>query len=271
MKNYGFFEPVDDTTRLGKLSNTAFRKMNMMRGFSAPQVFVREGDELYKYQPDTTFLFYRFCLTELYFHAVVKELHEWKAKAEEYAGEFSCSWKYYAAAKRLDRIRDYGGDEEDYNPDGSIRAADDKELANYSIVSDLIHEGWKDVFIQTTPNDLMFIAVATYTESGIDAAEAFQKITGGEKLKTYRIENDQMIENDWADDILRKAEDKKNAGLIIDSLFGVFVEINNLIASVQALSKTDDNRFFFRQLPDRIQNIFDLKVKSVAISEAIVK
>ncbi|MDR0682036.1 MAG: hypothetical protein LBG15_09355 [Dysgonamonadaceae bacterium] len=265
---YEFFKHVDESSELGRFFNLVFSKLNIPRIIHAPKIFAGKEDERRQYKAEA---FYRLCLSEMYLHSIIDNLCKWKKETEEYINEFSCRWRYYASAKRLESIRQYGGDPDDYNPDGSIKnTVDDKILSSYHIAEHLAPSDWNEIFTQTRLTDLLFIADLIIIESKMDIADIFQKAVGGERLKTFRMEDGKMIENDWADDLMRKSQDENNAVLTVDTLFSILYEVTTIAEEMKTISRTDDNDDFFRRLPRRIQNLFDLKnIETFPLSEII--
>jgi hypothetical protein len=268
MNKYMRFEPVDDSTELGKLFNLAFEKLATTRIMYAPRTFFRAGLSEVKQLCEKNF--YGLCLGEIYMHSVIDTLAQWKQTSEQYITEYDCRWKYYAADQRLKLIREWGGSEDDYNPDGSVKTSvGEEQLKEFSVVEDLIPE-YNDVFTQTQLEDLVFLALHLFAEADTDINDFFQKETG-KRLTTYHYQNGQMIANDWADELLHKASEKEAASVLIDALFGAFFAVIQLASEVRELNPADDNRDFFLNFPQRIQNIFELRIGKFPLSEILLK
>ena len=101
--------------------------------------------------------YYQILLWEKWLHEVVQRLQEWITTIDEYFDEFNGSWEYYALSKRLDFLNEYGGDDEDYNPDGSIKTTGvtHDQLKYHTVFYDLYHE-CVDIVQDTHPQDVTF-------------------------------------------------------------------------------------------------------------------
>jgi hypothetical protein len=194
-------------------------------------------------------------------HSIFRNLTEWKKIVNEYNTEFYGSWKFYATSKRMESIKKYGGEEDDYNSDGTIRtSATDAELERYSVIRDLVHDDWKDIFLKTKPFDLHSFYTGIALQAEISLGDIFKSISG-KRIKSYRKgEDGKMIENTWVDEAMSKAEDQLAAGQITDMLYSAVCAVCGLIDEVRGLNRADDNKEFFQSLNRRIQNIFDLEI-----------
>lgn len=113
---YDLFSRIKDGSRLADLFNQVMHKLDIVRIVSAPSTF-----EMVNKDEQCVELFYESCLWELYFHGVVDKLNRWVKVLNEYESEFGSNWKYYASSKRLESIKEYGGDDKDYDTEGNIR------------------------------------------------------------------------------------------------------------------------------------------------------
>ncbi|MDR2057656.1 MAG: hypothetical protein LBP83_05135 [Dysgonamonadaceae bacterium] len=271
MTAYDIFKRVDESTKLGKFFNLVLSNLEISRILHAPKTFIRKDSALYEHLPCSEHEFYRLCLLEIYLHSIISNLHRWKEETKEYINEFSCRWRYYASAKRLESIREYGGGEEDYKPDGSIKTAVGNEVLSHYHIAEYLAPDMNDIFTQTELSDLIFISGHLITESKMDISDMLQGAFGGERPKSYRMENGKMIQNEWTDDILRKVQNENDAWLTVDTLFGVFHEVATLVNTVKNMSRTDDHEAFFRRLPGKIQDLIDLNIEPLPLSETILK
>ena len=251
---YDFYEDVDDSTNLGKLFNKALKATLLMRIVTAPKVF--ESDSEMRMWQITGF--YDSCLIELYLHSVIQRLNEWKNRAIEYCSEFSCSWEYYAATQRLELINKYGGDKDDYDENDNIVKAGEERLKSYSIVSEMQCRDIRDIFIDTTNDDLDTLYSAVIADGRFNIQDVFKKATG-KTIVTYRKdENEEMVANTFGEDVMRNTNNKIVSEDLTSALKAVFGCIHELIVNVKGLKENADNRDFFMSLPARIDGIFEL-------------
>ena len=209
-------------------------------------------------QHEMAMLFYNVCLCELYFHRVISKLAEWKTLSQEYQTEFNSSWKYYASSRRLKLIEEYGGDDEDYNDDGSIKTEVGEEaLASYSILHDLVHEG-SDIVIDTVLFDLSTIISMIQTDAKFDVIEALSSVSGAD-IPTYREDADgNIVKQTWVDNALVKAEKEDRADIMVNMLSGLVASIQYIVCKVKDMDAACDNKEFFPWLDESIDKILDL-------------
>ena len=77
----------------------------------------------------------------------------------------------------------------------------------------------------------------------------------------------EMIENDWTDEAMQKAEKQLQHENIAEIFWSVLLFVNELIRYVEKLPKTEDNKVFFQNLPKVIDNIFNLRIPLMKLPE----
>ena len=254
---YFFFNKVNDDTPLGRLFNEVFNVLEIPRSISAPADTTVDGWE----NSEKSLLFYKMCLMEQYLHSIMDNLSKWQTLTEKYAKEFHYSWKYYALSNRIDLIKEFGGDDDDYNEDGSIRTDfSDEELINDTILSDLADPQTNSIFLSTTPMNCL-TTCNLIVHLGANSIFDFFKNATGKPIRTYRKNEDgKFIQNDWIDDAMIKAEEELAHDHAATLLWSVLLFIYSLVCKVKELSKTEDNMIFFKKLPKLIDTIFNLKI-----------
>ena len=262
--NYLFFTKVSDRTPLGRLFNEVFGVLNIPRGASAPDTTTDNG----WMNSEQALVFYEMCLLEKYLHSIIDNLSEWLSLTKKYANEFQYSWKYFAISHRIDLINEFGGDENDYNDDGSIRTDfTDEELIDYTIVTELANPNFRSIFLSTTPvNCLNSCLMISYL--GTNCIFDFLKEKTGKPIRTFRKdEHGRLVENDWMDEAMQKAENEIAHNKIADMFWSVLLNVYALLEKVKKLPKTEDNKVFFQGLPKLIDQIFNLKIPIVKLPE----
>ncbi|MDR1348023.1 MAG: hypothetical protein LBJ63_06290 [Prevotellaceae bacterium] len=267
--NYELFHPVDESTALGRFINIVFSKLFMARAISAPisyEAVKEKGKKIENHKERAALHFYDLCLGELYLHSIIDNLNRWQRILKEYNEEFQSNWRYYASSKRLDSIREYGGEADDYNDDGSIKTdVSDEELLNYSVIGDLIPDSWSDTFIHTIPQDLYPFASFIPVNEKINAFEIFEQCFG-KKPTTYRMENGIMKENTFADELIHRIEREDSAELTANTLIAVCVEAIFIVCTTKELDRNKNNEGFLSKfLPAYINNLFELKIEPIQI------
>ena len=134
--------------------------------------------------------YYQILLWEKWMHGVVQRLKEWTSTIDEYFDEFNGSWEYYALSKRLDFLNEFGGDDEDYNADGSIKTTDitHEQLKYHTVFSDLYHD-CVDIVQDTKPTDLYSLINAIEANSRVSIIDILQKVSGKE-ITAYTVGDD---------------------------------------------------------------------------------
>ena len=135
--------------------------------------------------------YYQILLWEKWLHEVVKRLQEWITTIDEYFDEFNGSWEYYALSKRLEFIDEFGtDDDEDYNPDGSIKTTGitHEQLKYHTVFYDLYHD-CVDIVQDTKPTDLSPLINTIEANSRVSIIDILQKVSGKE-VTAYTMGDD---------------------------------------------------------------------------------
>lgn len=262
MYKYLHSEPINESkTQLAQLFNAVMDRTNTVRLFLAPSstsiVDCKsvEGLEMEAFYAQE---FYNLCLAEIYFHQVIKYLTEWKEMAMQYNDEFAGKWKYYALSKHIELIKEFGGEDEDYNDDGSIRTEfTDEELAHSAIVNEM--RDFNDIFLTADYSLLMGIYDILLNNSELDIQKIFSQL--GNPIKTYRHGKDgEMIENTWVDEIELSSCRQNECDMLADTLLSAQKAVVKLVKEVKSLKVFTNNTRFFAKLPGRIEAILDLRI-----------
>ena len=256
---------MDEACKLGKFFNIVFDNLGIGRMLFCPKFYRPTDGKNTETTAISSVFFYELCLGELYLHSVIKGLNRWKGILGEYNGEFQGNWKYYALSKRMNSIRLYGGDEDDYNPDGSVRTeVDNERLSCFTVINDLIPNE-KDLFKDSRPSDLSYFARMLITCGKIDIGDIF-KSCFGKKLLTYRMEEGKMVENSFSEEILIRIENENSAFLVANTLFAVCKRVRELVDGVKGLDRYEDNReFLSSKLPAGINGLLNLEVEPLNV------
>ena len=175
MKDYGLFERIDDKSALAGFFNSVMKSLQPWRIAVAPCGFEESMD--IPLSMDETFC--TLCRYEIWMHACVKRLHMIRRTLHEYFTDFHGKWKYYASYNRISCIREYGGEDEDYNEDGSVNAdVPNDRLKGYSVVSRLYTDDFRDVAQDAAPSDINGLATLMVAFSGMDFIGEMRKCLG---------------------------------------------------------------------------------------------
>lgn len=257
MRDYDFYKKIEDDSNIAAMFNKAMKKTLPLRISCAPKSF----QEMREHQEHVVVHFYEMCLCEMWMHRVVEMLREWDRLIEEYFNEFSGSWKFYALTKRIDSIKECGGEDDDYTEDGAIKNVfPDDKLIPYSIIKKLIPDDFKDIVFDSNINDLMVIPGIITVASQIHF-EDFIKETYGKELNIYKQGDDgEMIPmskmEKSLDKIGREAEGEDLALLIK----GIISTLYTTILLVKTgLSATEDNKYQIQRLHSLVKGMLNLE------------
>lgn len=193
MRNYyEAMSRVEGESELAKFVNGVLENLDMLRLMSGPKTFreLEDAERSMRYMS----LFYYSTLWDKWLVGIVERIEEWHGLIGRYLSEYNGSWRYYAICNRLDCIRQYGGDDEDYDQDGNIiKEVSDEKLGDYSIFTDLLHDDWRDIVQNTKPEDLQLMFTALIQRAGVSITDAIKQVTG-QKINLYKQdENGNMV------------------------------------------------------------------------------
>lgn len=180
----------------------------------------------------------------MYLHGVIDKLNFWKHLLNEYETEFGSNWKYYASSKRLESIKEYGGDDKDYDTEDNIRTMNlsDKELECYTVIKDLVQDDWRDIVQETKPEHLIELCAALQTQAKISITDIFNNVVGQE-IPMYKEDKDgNMIKMTFVDQALSKASDESRADDLSTMVLFVCHSLQYFIEKIRKLEKFRDNK-----------------------------
>lgn len=225
---YEFFKKIEDDSKLAALFNKVMDKFKILRIATAPRYF---GDKNDMYAEK----YYNICLWEIWLHEAIKTLRTWEKGLGEYFEDFNGSWKYYAAYKRIESIKEFGGEDSDYNEDGSIRTENltDEELKPYTIINHLFSTDVRNIVIDANMNDLYPMCMAVYISTKIHVEDFFSSID--KPIQTYKKSEDgTFVEMTFPEKIFSR-EMRELEG---EDLCNLMMDVARLICSLSLLGKT---------------------------------
>lgn len=260
MRNFDFFNKIDDYCPLAQRLNSIMGDMLLLRMVSAPVTFSSAKDETAEH------IYYLSCLFERWSASVVLRLKLWDSTIDKYFGEYECNWRYYAAAKRLECLRDGFGEEEDYDENGEpiVEGVSDDQLAEFSIVGDLYFEDWRDIVQETVPSDLEWVKSSMRISAENDFADVFKMATG-QDVKTYMAVDDdedgavKMVPLSKDDRDLRKISKLVDAEDDWKFLFNLCSAMNNICESIKGMERRANNKETLLQIQKVSKEILSLK------------
>lgn len=272
MKDKPFYElmkRIKDDSRLAVFFNGVMQKLDLIRITSAPKTFT----DVHSCEGDNMRLFYETCLWEMWMHEVIIKLCGWIDTLDEYFGEFDGSWKYYACSKRLEAIKEYGGEQSDYNTDGSIKTENlsDTELESSTVVRNLVSDDWRDIVLDTTTDDLGPLISCLYGQAEFSLGDAFRKCFGKEPTTYKQDENGNMVPMTFVDKELRKASERYDAELFASNVYMIGFCLQRMINMIKRLNPFADNKNELEIFRRDAQCMLNLRICELSFAEELDK
>ncbi len=172
---YEFPKKIDDDSVLAKNLNKVLHGLFLFRLVASPSTF--EHYQKMK-KEGVADMFYLSCLFVKWATECVERVKSWQSVTSDYLSEYNGSWRYYAASKRLESIREYGGDDDDYDGEGNVIEAgiSDEKLSRYSVVGDLYFDDCRDAVQETKCDDLAWLKAALILKSEFDPVDEMKEL-----------------------------------------------------------------------------------------------
>lgn len=243
IRKYDFFKKIESDEPLAQLFNKVMDDADFLRASTTPTIGRGLEDEC------VSSFYYLVCCWEVYCHQSFATIKHWISTIDEYEKEFGFSWKYYAASKRIESVR-----ENCILQDGE-RAEDianEFDLKEYSIVDELYC--LYDYSILDNIKEHHFDALKAC--SSINPMKGFEKIVGN--IPLYKEEEGEMKKMSFAEKEMyyaSKLADKEIRFKYFISIYRMFTAIASFIT---ILDKEDDNK-------DALINIRDKSIKMMKL------
>lgn len=255
---FGRIEYIEHDCNLAKLFNHAIRHLERVRIVSAPiDFFQKDGT-----RSEQIVMFYESCLWELYLHGVVNKLETWKNAINEYLGEYNGSWKYYASSKRLDSIREHGGEPEDFDENGEIRTEGltDNELEGYTLKYDL-DDQVRNAAISAYPRNLESMFYMLIGFASLHPIEIINMALGS-NLKQYKQDEEgNMVEMTFAEKAQQKAMNQTSMDDLVKILVAVVYEFRSLVQFIENVPSFEDYKDELTDFNMKVINLMNLNFK----------
>lgn len=260
---------VNESCVLAVYFNKIIGELETVRIFSSPRTF----EDTKKENKDYSAIFYQTVLWELWFHGVVERLNEWNEILNEYFSEYEGKWKFYACSKRLEAIKEYGGEETDYNEDGSIRTLNltEDDLRHHTALGEMVQDDWRDIVQETTCADLQYMISCLKTHASFSLSDAFKECFGKEIATYKQDENGNMVPMSFADKAMDKAVEQYTADGMAIGITLVCEFIQRIIRDIRAMDKFSDNRDKLIQIHKDVRNILDFNLDEVSYVEKMLE
>ena len=207
--------------------------------------------------------YYQILLWEKWMHGVVQRLKEWTSTIDEYFDEFNGSWEYYALSKRLDFLNEFGGDDEDYNADGSIKTTDitREQLKYHTVFSDLYHD-CVDIVQDTHPQALYPLINDLEANSHVSIIDILQKVSGKEVTAYIMGDDGNLRPVTFADRELHKVSEMVEAHDYGQVIYITALLMEQLTKGIETVAKSEtaflDNHEILRAIQSDAEAILSL-------------
>lgn len=260
---------IEEDCTLAVYFNKIIGELDTVRIFSSPRTF----EDTKKEDIDLSAIFYQTVLWELWFHGVVERFDKWNEILNEYFSEYEGKWKFYACSKRIEAIKEYGGEESDYNEDGSVKTLNltEDDLRYYTILGKMAQDDCRDIVQETTHTDLQYMISCLKAYASFSLPDAFKEFFGKEITTYKQDENGNMIPMDFADKAMDKAVKQYTADGMSASIMLVCEFIQRIIRDIRAMDKFSDNTDKLVQVHKDVKNILDFKFNEVSYVEEMLE
>jgi hypothetical protein len=262
-------ELIEAQDPLAKLFNQYMNKLSTMDMTSYPMDSMRElfnekpEDKYYQYRRET--LYEITCMGNA-LHAIHRLVNIGLKDLSEYETDFNFDWKHYATVKRSECIQEYGGDDCDYNEDGSIKFKEDnKSLKGHTMKSSL------NGLFQTKNNDMrgerigsshpfdfMRFTTVVRTNTQYSLFKAFQAVNGKE-LNVFREGPDgEMRVLNMAERVESEMNEDIKNGLIADTFEAVLLDGEKAAKVFNSIKQFQNEEVKYRQLQFLLKRMLNL-------------
>ncbi len=187
---------------------------------------------------------------------------------QKYLNEYNGDWQYFASLNRVELIREFGGEDEDFNPDGSIVFKQEEEsLKDYTVYHELTryieHSGNSDrgEFIGTSgPGDFEDLSKIAANKNDFNILSFFRQ--QGKDIPMYvKGEDGEMKPLSTIERLEKEGfEDLQNAGIV--ELFNlVLLDCEELSKFFQTINPLSNSKEQYTELLNRLQRILNLDYK----------
>ena len=260
--------PVEVNCHLDKIINKALKSFTTAAIISTPRTFedVR-NTEMFRNMSEQYFIV---TLGVEYLKTLSERLVKWENDIDEYFSEFDGKWKFYAASKRLEFLKEYSGDDEDYDPEtGEIRTEGlpDSAYEIFTILHEIYDNESRDIIQDFFPADIMNIISVVKADASIDLRKAF----GVADLPTYTFdENGDFRRMTFAEQELSLVNKQVEAGDISSVLTlasGAVWHLCHIMMLRQKEHLYEDNTDFLCDFRNKVEKVRQLDFDEEFVEE----
>lgn len=263
-------EPIEDKTRLADLFN---RYMNLNHSFEMvafPMYYSMKELSRDQMDPDKWKTLQR-CQEATYEYIVLNNsLHSYYSHVikaikiiERYQRDFNSNWEYFAVTNRLENIKKWGGESEDYDEEDNIIETRDKQLLKYhTIHSELSHqfannESRGEYIGSSTPEDFERFSRIAANNTEFSIFKVFSQAFG-EELKLYKEVDGQMVPQSTGDRIESEINQDINNEIVVSLFNVVLLEGIEAFKELKAIDPFSDSPDAYNTILVRLKRMLNV-------------
>ena len=256
----------ESKTPLERFLDKIKHRMTMQKIMSTPRTFedLRMG-----HTTEMAEAYYVIKLCDDWVNEIPVRVNLWINVIDEYFGEFQGQWKYYAIAKRLDSIKEYGPDERDLDENGEIRKDNltNDDLKYHTVFNDLYFYELRDILQDFIMEDIAHIQRAVMFDTVVDFKKMFRDVTGKD-VDSYNVdpETGELRKSEFGEYELHKAADSVDAEDESDVLYMLACIINDMMCKLRKKEEDmfDNHTEFLQQMREDCVNIINMQLKKTS-------
>ena len=242
------------------------KRMTLQKIMSTPRTFEDVRSEFFD---ETSKAYFIGKLCDDWLEEVPRRINMWIDVIDEYFDEFAGSWEYYATAKRLDYLKEYGPEDDDLDADGNIRKHNltHDDLKCHTVFNDLYFFECRDILQDYEPDDINHITRAVMFDTAIDIKKMFQDVAG-KSIDTYVVDEEtgEMRKEEFAEYELKKVTNELNAESEADVLYMLGYIIYDMCRQLKAMESGmfDDHKIWLAAFRDDCMSVLNMDLENTS-------
>lgn len=248
-------EPEYEDNNLSRLFKVALKSLRMPKAMHGPNSF-----DLLK-EIDTKALpaheFYQICLFEIYAVSLIGTLRIWKNYLIDYREKYNYSWEHYATEKRYNAIKEFGGEDGDYDENGNIAPVkNNEELRDCTIVRDIT--GFNNACYHMELSDICLILSYIANGERLDIFNLLESFTG-KPIQKIRVNTDGSSEPiSKLDSQIESIENESKYVSAFETIRKLIPHFKSIYKDLCSQDPFKDNKSYFENLESMVDDIHNL-------------
>lgn len=260
-------KPVEVRCKYDEVVNKCLKSFTTAAIIMTPRTF----DDMRK-PKDTTNMaigFFSLSICIDYLKESADRLWKWSNIIDNYLVEFNGSWKYYAASRRLEFIKENGGDEEDYDENGEIitEGLPDDAYSCYTVMDDLFDAMSRDVVQDTRQEDVHQIISVICADASLDMRKIF-----GKPINTYTFDDEghikKMSQEEQDLSLVEKQVQADDFSSLVIILFRGIWYLCQLLKERAKKHVYEDNVEFLKEIRQHVEDIKNANIDALFFQQA---